>query len=644
MSIRRVQVLGAAAAAIAAGSLSVAALTQGIEPWLTVAAAALIVGLGLCIAGLREFRRRLAITERRFRDLQDRSVAAGVPVPVHQAADPEVPTVGVDASALSQRISELEERVSISLALLDLGRQLGRSESTVTVVRVLVDRGDVLDADSLVSRYDLVDDLPLVLRRLLARGLRARGYLARSMVYFSAAVAVGDERDASQCALRTAEVDLMSGRYRPELPPVDPGPAVVGRVLHVVGRAMPETQSGYTLRTHSTARAQVSAGLQPHVFVQLGVSEREGDSQATIDGVVYHRPSGESIFTTGHSRWIRENAEALLRVALAVRPQVLHAHSDFCNAMIATAVGRAAGIPVVYESRGFWEETWLSRTADTYDWDVTDVFDKYGVPESYAWRRDREEEARLSADATVTLARMMRERILAAGVEAGDITIVPNAVDAEKFQHVERSASLGAQLGIPSDAIVIGSVTSVVEYEGLDLLVEAFAQVRDRASQPVWLLIVGDGPVLGHLREQVVSLGLQDNVVLAGRVPHSAITEYYSLIDVFVVPRRDSEVCRLVTPLKPFEALAAGSVLVMSDLAALREIAEDSGSARLFEPESASALRVVLLDLVESPATRQELGSRGRRWARKYRSWDANAVAYNRVYARVRSTEGHRLA
>ncbi|GMA32714.1 glycosyltransferase [Litorihabitans aurantiacus] len=554
--VRSVLVTGTALVAATLAALAGTALV-GDRVWAVVTASLLLATTAVALLGVRELRRRLVVDERRLR-LLERHLPLGV-----AAASPAALAAGAGASGQDttpealRRVQDLERELAVSLALLDLRRPgsdgrvgapaLSR-EAASSAALTLLERGDVLDADDLVARHHLGEDLPLAARRTLARGLRARGFHERAMRHFRSAAAVGTARDVEQLALREAEVDVLAGRFVPTLAPRTPGPSVVGRVLHVVGRAVPDTQSGYTLRTQSTARAQAEAGMEPHVFVQLGITRATVPTVDDVDGVLYHRPVGGSVFTVGHRAWLQENAEALLETVLRVRPEVLHAHSDYVNAVLATAVGRATGTPVVYEARGFWEETWLSRAAATHGWrDVAALTGCYGVPEAYRWRRDREAQARAGADATVTLARTMLGRITEAGLPGSGVTIVPNAVDVDRFSRARRDPALAARLGIPPDAVVIGSITSVVEYEGLDVLVDAFARLTEESVNPVRLLVVGDGPVLADLRTRVADLGLAD-AILTGRVAHEDVVAYYGLIDVFVVPRRDVEVCHLVTP------------------------------------------------------------------------------------------------
>ncbi|WP_136518565.1 glycosyltransferase [Cellulomonas telluris] len=643
MSSRNLQLacVGALAVGLAAAVTGLA--TGKLDALAAIATLAALVALACAVLALRSLRARVAVGERRWREADSRFAALATEVrELHDHVAEVVQKVDSDVDRRSL------QQVATTVALLDAELRaqhpggstlrpavLTRPDVVSAVQRLLAD-GHVLEADRLVSIHEALVHLPLRDLRTLARGLRDRGYLRRAHDYFAAAAEHGDPRDQRTLVLRDSEKAVMEGTFVPSLAvPVEVLP-VPRRVLHVVGRAVPTTQSGYTLRTHSTGRAQVAAGLEPHVYVQLGITATTSPVGQVdeADGVTYHRPVGDSIFEVGHAAWLQSNAEALLEVARQVRPTVLHAHSDFFNALIARAVGDVTGIPVVYEARGFWEESWLSRTADKYGWtDTAALFARYGTPEAYEWRREREADARAAADHVVTLARVMSRRIVAAGLPPERLTIVPNAVDGERFAVPERDDALAEQLGIPGNAVVVGCVTSVVEYEGIEVLLDAFARLA-RNGSPTWLLVVGDGPVLGHLQERAGALGLE-NVSFTGRVPHADVLRYYSVIDIFAVPRRPADVCRLVTPLKPFEAFATGRVVVLSDVEALQEIAEDSGAAALFPAGDPDALADVLQQLVDDPHRRAALSRAGATWVRGERSWAANARAYAALYGRL---------
>ncbi|GMA32713.1 glycosyltransferase family protein [Litorihabitans aurantiacus] len=79
---------------------------------------------------------------------------------------------------------------------------------------------------------------------------------------------------------------------------------------------------------------------------------------------------------------------------------------------------------------------------------------------------------------------------------------------------------------------------------------------------------------------------------------------------------------------------------MVSDVAALREIAEDCGSALTFGADDADDLAALLRRLVDGRDERRVLAARGAAWVARERTWAANATTYARLYADVRSGAG----
>jgi len=233
----------------------------------------------------------------------------------------------------------------------------------------------------------------------------------------------------------------------------------------------------------------------------------------------------------------------------------------------------------------------------------------------------------------ITLADVMADRIVAGGVDPHRVSVVPNAVSVDLFPRLSRDEELAEQLKIPASATVIGYISSIVEYEGIDTLISAFSRLIVRASEQTVLLIVGDGLELENLRQMANERGLgPSEVIFTGRVRHDEVLRYYSLIDVFVVPRKPAEVCHMVTPLKPFEAFSTGRTVVLSDVRALAGIAEQSQAAELFEAGNPDSLADVLAGLLADPLRRRDLAEAGALWVRAERTWEHNADLYMKVY------------
>ena len=104
------------------------------------------------------------------------------------------------------------------------------------------------------------------------------------------------------------------------------------------------------------------------------------------------------------------------------------------------------------------------------------------------------------------------------------------------------------------------------------------------------------------------------------------------LIDVFVVPRTTDRVSRLVTPLKPLEAMAMEIPVVVSDLPPLREMVIDGETGLVFDPGDASALAGSISVLIEDDAISARLGESARRWVVEQRSWSRIAHLYSELY------------
>lgn len=549
---------------------------------------------------------------------------------------------------LETSVSELDTRSTMPRRLaFESALQLGRTPAGLidqdearALYAEYVERGDHLALRPLIENFDVLTGQRLTDLRRLFQFFRRTGY-------WDLAARVAEHlyevtgRDNDRLAVEKMRHEIAVFR-EPTLVTADltEGQAYdpAGPIVHMVGRVLPETQTGYTLRTQYTATAQAARGLRPVIVGQSGIVKDHPEERQhyTVDGIEYVVLPGRRRNEYLLDDWLRSNMEEFARVVLELRPSILHAQSDFFNALIVDVVGKRYGIPTVYESRGFWEESWLSRIVNangwTHDQDVR--FGIYGRPPAYELRKHAEETVRLLPDHVFTLAEVMREHILESAhgaIDPARVTIVPNAVDTEAFPVQERDTDLAARLGLPEGAVTIGYISSIVEYEGIDTLLEAFRIAQLSSDVPMCLLLVGDGDYAPTLRQHADDADIR-NVYFTGRVAHEEILSYYGLIDIFVVPRKKSDVTDLVTPLKPFEAFSTGRTVVLSDVGALREIAEQCRAVELFRAGDAEDLARVLQRLVADPSHREDLASRAARWVRNHRTWLGNVAEYYRIY------------
>jgi glycosyltransferase involved in cell wall biosynthesis len=231
----------------------------------------------------------------------------------------------------------------------------------------------------------------------------------------------------------------------------------------------------------------------------------------------------------------------------------------------------------------------------------------------------------------------MRTDILArGGIAPEDVVVIANAVDVDRFVPGPRDDAFAASLGIEPDETVIGYISSFASYEGIDYLIDAVAELRRRGRR-VRLLLVGDGDARDDLEATAERAGVlaDRTVIFTGRVPHAEVVSHYRTIDIFVVPRTNDRVSRLVTPLKPYEAMAMAKAIVVSGVPALLEIVRDGETGRTFPPEDAVALAGVLEQLLDDPAERARLGAAARAWVAANRTWAQNGERYLALYRRL---------
>jgi PEP-CTERM/exosortase A-associated glycosyltransferase len=392
-------------------------------------------------------------------------------------------------------------------------------------------------------------------------------------------------------------------------------------ILHVLDHSIP-LHSGYTFRTLSILREQRKLGWQTsHLtspkHINCTVAEED------VDGWHFYRTPAATGLDAPVLREIalmRQLEQRLQQVAEQLRPDIIHAHSPVLNALPALRVGKRLGIPVVYEVRAFWEDAAVDHGSTTEG------------SLRYRATRGLETRALKRADHVFTICEGLRSDIVARGIPAHKVTVIPNAVDIDAFEPGgQPDQALKAQLGLQG-ASVIGFIGSFYAYEGLDLLLDALPSIL--AQRPdARVLLVGGGPQDAALKAQAQRLGVTDKVVFTGRVPHDQVQRYYDLVDVLAYPRHSMRLTELVTPLKPLEAMAQGRVLVASDVGGHKELIRHGETGMLFKAGSAEALSQTVLALFNSQNKWPTIRAAGRRFVEEERNWTKSIANYVAPYA-----------
>ncbi len=397
------------------------------------------------------------------------------------------------------------------------------------------------------------------------------------------------------------------------------------RIFHVFDHSLP-LHSGYTFRSINILREQRELGWE--TFHLTGGKQESGDALIEeVEGWTFYRtPDATGLLSKLPliNQWaiIGGLERRLLKLATEIKPDILHAHSPSLNGIATVRVGRKLGIPVVYESRASWEDAAVDHGS------TTEGSLRYKVS------RAMETWAFKNATAVTTIAEGIRGDIEIRGVPKERITIIPNGVDATRFQVAEGAdAELQQALGLQGKT-VLGFLGSFYGYEGLSLLLDAMPLMLER-NPDVVVLLVGGGFQEQPLKDQAKALGIDEKVIFTGRVPHEVVDRYYSLVDILVYPRLSMRLTELVTPLKPLEAMAQGKLLVASDVGGHKELIEDGKTGVLFKAGDKTSLASAVLKLLGERDSWEQIRHNGRAFVETERNWKVSVARYQAVYARI---------
>jgi len=394
------------------------------------------------------------------------------------------------------------------------------------------------------------------------------------------------------------------------------------RICHVFDHSIP-MHSGYTFRSRAILKQQRDFGWNTCHLTSIKHTPTMCDQEA-VDGLLFYRSrSAEGLLSKLPvlNQWevVSVLDKRLDEIILKEHPELLHAHSPSLNGIAAIRAGSRHGLPVVYECRAFWEDAAADHGTSR----------EGGL--RYRLTRALETWVFKKADAVTTICEGLRSDILSRGVPANKVTVIPNAVDIDRFPFcAPRDEDLAVELGL-EDATVLGFIGSYYGYEGLSLAVQALPAIIERQPK-VRLLLVGGGIQEENLKSQVKSLGLESRVRFTGRVPHEQVERYYSLVDILLYPREHRRLTDLVTPLKPLEAMAQGRLVLASDVGGHKELIRDGENGRLFRAGDSRALAEAVHNMLNTRDGWRAMREAGRRYVEEERNWRVSVQRYRGVY------------
>lgn len=208
--------------------------------------------------------------------------------------------------------------------------------------------------------------------------------------------------------------------------------------------------------------------------------------------------------------------------------------------------------------------------------------------------------------------------------------MIANGIRLDRYRpDPDARAATRAELGLPEDAWVVGTVGRLDEYKNQSLLVRAMAPLL---SDRVRLVIVGDGPARKQVEDEIALLAHPEFVVMTGR--RMDVPRIVPAFDVFALSSK-TEGLPLVVP----EAMAAGLPVIATAVGGLPSVIDEGVTGMLVPFEQGDAeqtLRHALKTLEQDRDLAARLGTKARETALVRYSADRMVDAYLDLYRRSR--------
>lgn len=222
------------------------------------------------------------------------------------------------------------------------------------------------------------------------------------------------------------------------------------------------------------------------------------------------------------------------------------------------------------------------------------------------------------ADAVFSTSEVMKKQIQKLGRK--DVDVTPFGVDLNVFKPAPKRMF--------GDAKVVGTIKTLEQHYGIDILIQSFAIVRSKYQGPLKLVICGDGSQRKALEQLAAACGCKDDIIFAGAIPQHEVPKYLNAFDVFAnLSRRESFGVSIL------EAMACGVPVVCSNADGPKEISENGKYASQVEVGETAA--GAMLSLLENEDAAKSLAADAMEHVKRKYDWSRNLDDIQKHYNKL---------
>jgi L-malate glycosyltransferase len=197
------------------------------------------------------------------------------------------------------------------------------------------------------------------------------------------------------------------------------------------------------------------------------------------------------------------------------------------------------------------------------------------------------------ANKVICVENKSRDFLISKGIPKNKIVTVYNGL-----QRISKSTKINLKdFNICKDKLLIITASRISEVKGLPFLLKAIADIKDKTSIPFQYIMLGTGPDLENLKQQVVKLKIEKHVSFLGY--QTNIEGWLNVVDIFALPSLSE--CHSIALL---EAMRAGTAIIATDVGGNSESVRDKKEGILIPSKNVEQLSKGLLKLIESKELR----------------------------------------
>lgn len=202
------------------------------------------------------------------------------------------------------------------------------------------------------------------------------------------------------------------------------------------------------------------------------------------------------------------------------------------------------------------------------------------------------------------------------------IEVIPFGVDTEVFC---------PQPNRDTDKITIGMVKKMAPKYGPKYLIEAFASINNKYPNSR-IILVGGGPQEEELKRLADNLGIAENCIFVGSIPHEDVPNWLNRFDIYCAPSTlDSESFGVAV----IEASACGLPVIVSRVGGLPEVVQENKTGIIVPPKDVNALVQALETLIKNKELRMSMGEAGRVFVQQHYDWKFCVDKMEQLYYQI---------